>query len=186
MSDVKNQTLLGSWVVAAGTIASAINASLIAHTGVKGQSLNLIGNTLQATGNGITASSPSLSSFSKTGNLIQSAGNSTIIYSILTDLDRQDDDVLIIKGNLLQALGGIISFSETYGKIPSLTNAYQLNGEALEVIGNSIQSVAARRELKGVEANDLSALGSWIQAIGAIIVALALTKTELISKNKDT
>lgn len=174
-NDIENQILFGYWVVAAGTIASAINASLDFRTGENDQSLNIIGNTLQATGNGIAADNASASSFSKTGNLIQAAGNSTVIYSLITDLDRQFDLNLVIKGNLLQALGGLIGFYETVGDPPSLSNAYKLNGETLEVVGNSIQAVAAGKELKGMEASGLTALGSWIQAIGAIIVALMLT-----------
>ncbi|MBX0357136.1 hypothetical protein [Halobacillus sp. Nhm2S1] len=172
-----NQTLIGSWIIAAGTVASAVNASINAYTGDDGEGLNLIGNTFQATGNGVVANDAE-SILSASGNLIQSAGNSTIIYSILADLERKDELNLVIKGNLLQAFGGLIAFSETYETDASLTNAYKLNGELLEVVGNSIQAVAAGRELEGIEAGHFSALGSWIQAIGAVIVALTITKQE--------
>lgn len=177
MCSKNNQTLIGSWIVAAGTIASALNASINANTGADDESLNLIGNTLQATGNGVVAND-SDSILAASGNIIQAAGNSTIIYSILSDLDRQTDLNLVIKGNLLQALGGLIGFSQTYENSPTLTNAYKLNGELLEVAGNSIQAFAARREWHGMDASHFSALGSWVQAVGAIIVALAITKQE--------
>ncbi|MYL70253.1 hypothetical protein GLW00_05295 [Halobacillus litoralis] len=177
MGSKNDQTLIGSWVVAAGTVASAINASINAHTDSDDEGLNLIGNTLQATGNGIIADETN-SPLSASGNIIQAAGNSTIVYSILNDLERRTELNLVIKGNLLQALGGLAGFSETYGTDPSLTNAYKLNGELLEVVGNSIQAIAAGRELEGIEAADFSALGSWIQAVGAIIVALTITKQE--------
>ncbi|GEN52922.1 DUF6944 family repetitive protein [Halobacillus faecis] len=172
-----NQTLIGSWIIAAGTVASAVNASINVYTGDDDEGLNLIGNTLQATGNGVVANDLE-SILSASGNVIQAAGNSTIIYSILADLERRDDLNLVIKGNLLQALGGLIAFSETYGTDAPLTNAYKLKGELLEVVGNSIQAVAAGRELEGIEAGHFSALGSWIQAIGAIIVALTITKQD--------
>ncbi|REJ08438.1 DUF6944 family repetitive protein [Halobacillus trueperi] len=177
MGSKNNHTQIGSWIVAAGTVASAINASINANTGDDDEGLNLIGNTLQATGNGVVASD-SGSILSASGNIIQAAGNSTIIYSILADLERRDDLNLVIKGNLLQALGGLIGFSETYEAAPTLAYAYKLNGELLEVIGNSIQAIAAGRELEGIDARYFSALGSWIQALGAIIVALTITKQE--------
>ncbi|WP_394219852.1 DUF6944 family repetitive protein [Halobacillus trueperi] len=177
MGRQNNQTLIGSWIVAAGTVASAVNASINANTGDDDEGLNLIGNTLQATGNGVVAND-SDSILSASGNIIQAAGNSTIIYSILTDLEKRDDLNLVIKGNLLQALGGLVGFSVTFEADPSLTNAYKLNGELLEVVGNSIQALVAGRELEGIDAGHFSALGSWIQAIGAIIVALAITKQE--------
>lgn len=135
MSSKNNHTLIGSWIVVAGTVASAINASINANTGDDDEGRNLIGNTLQATGNGVVAND-SDSILSASGNIIQAAGNSTIIYSILTDLEKRDDLNLVIKGNLLQALGGLVGFSVTFEADPSLTNAYKLNGELLEVVGN--------------------------------------------------
>lgn len=170
------QAVVGAWMIAAGTIASAISASVDVTKTRQDESLNLIGNTLQATGNGLVSQSLSESQFAKIGNLIQATGNSTIIYSILSDFDKEENLNLIIKGNLLQALGGGISFSETYSASSTWGNVYKLNGELLEVVGNSIQSVAAGRELKGMESSSLSASGSWIQAIGAIIVAISVTK----------
>ncbi|MGR9050860.1 DUF6944 family repetitive protein [Halobacillus faecis] len=177
MGSKNDQTLIGSWIVAAGTVASAVNASINANTGDDREGLDLIGNTLQATGNGVVAND-SDSILSASGNIIQATGNSTIIYSILGDLNRRTDLNLVIKGNLLQALGGVIGFSETYEADPSLTNMYKLNGELLQAVGNSIQAIAAGRELKEMDASHFAALGSWIQAIGAIIVALAITKQE--------
>ncbi|WP_226576888.1 DUF6944 family repetitive protein [Halobacillus litoralis] len=175
-------TLGGLWVIAAGTIASAVSASLDREA----EGLNLIGNSLQASGNALTANG-ARTALDLSGSLIQSSGNTTIVYSILADLKREDRLNLVIKGNLLQALGGSINFSDTFHISPSILNAYKRNGELLEVIGNSLQAIAAGKEKQGIESRQLEAAGSWIQAIGAVIVALAETKkqqTNLLNVHK--
>ncbi|MYL18432.1 hypothetical protein GLW04_00935 [Halobacillus litoralis] len=162
-----NQLPFHLWVTAAGTVASAVSIT-IDH-----DDLDLIGNALQAVGNGLAANQGHTFSIETAGSLIQSSGNTAIIYSLLADLPENEQLSLVIKGNLLQALGGSAAFSGTLTGPSAPYSIYTLNGQLMEVIGNSMQAVGTGKERRGEEGYALNLIGSWIQAGGAVLSALA-------------
>ncbi|MBN8233696.1 hypothetical protein JF544_00480 [Halobacillus kuroshimensis] len=157
----------GLWVTAAGTIASAVSIT------IDNDDLDLIGNVLQASGNGLAANEDGTFTLRTAGSLIQASGNTAIVYSLLADLPENEELTLVIQGNLLQALGGTIAFSETLKGPASRFSVYTLNGQLMEVIGNSMQAVGSGKERRGEEDPSLNLIGSWIQAGGAVLSALA-------------
>ncbi|WP_407269985.1 DUF6944 family repetitive protein [Radiobacillus sp. PE A8.2] len=176
--DAQLKSIFGSWIEAIGTTVSAIASTPAKSISTELQKdLSLIGNVLQATGSGLLADSVQTINLNKIGNQIEAIGNSTIISEILLDFSEQTKQELNIKGNLLQALGGGLSFVDSLGQKPSKAQLYSIYGNLLQIIGNTLQAVAGGVSWRGGEASQLNTLGSWIQAIGAIISALAASNT---------
>ncbi|CDQ21050.1 hypothetical protein SAMN05192559_106166 [Halobacillus karajensis] len=71
--------------------------------------MNLIGNARQAIGNGIVGNCKN-GCPKKTQKPHSVVRNSTIICILLSNMDEQLELSLIIKGNLLQGLGGFVFF----------------------------------------------------------------------------
>ncbi|MFD2044893.1 DUF6944 family repetitive protein [Ornithinibacillus salinisoli] len=172
--------LIGSWLQAVGTVLAAVAAS---PTGIFDENyqhdLNLIGNTLQATGSALQATDQT--SLSSIGNEVQAIGNSTIVYGLIIPTSEKTKTELNIKGNLLQALGGGIAFADE--TVESTINRI---GNLLQAIGNSMQAIGNKMEWDQMNhpSNDedsvgasLNTIGNWIQAIGAVIIAIDQTNT---------
>jgi hypothetical protein len=103
---------------------------------------------------------------------------------------------LDINGNLLQAVGGGIALPEDLLDEPSTIRTLNIAGNVLQIIGNSLQAFGGAEELKSIrekedrfkgfrennESNQVSSSqslainGSWIQAVGSVISAIAQTK----------
>ncbi|MFF2497340.1 DUF6944 family repetitive protein [Peribacillus sp. NPDC058075] len=73
-----------------------------------------IGNELQATGNALLADAEETWSLDKFGNQLQEIGNSTVILGLVIDFDEVTKQELIIKGNLIQAVGGGTALAGAY------------------------------------------------------------------------
>lgn len=106
--DSQFKETFGSWTQAIGTVISAVAGTPSNVLGEEfREKLDLIGNELQATGNAILADAEETWSLNKFGNVIQAIGNSTVILGLVIDFDEVTKQELIIKGNLIQALGGV-------------------------------------------------------------------------------
>lgn len=118
----EKKELFGAWVQATGTTLSAIGSTpLKVFTENELTSYNLWGNELQALGNALIADSEPYFTMEKIGNMIQSAGNLTVIAGILLPGMQQELD---IKGNLMQALGGSAVLKDTLTEEQSVESLY--------------------------------------------------------------
>ncbi len=174
--DNELKALFGSWVQAAGTVLAAISSipSLPLEQKIK-TDFSLIGNLMQATGNALLADSETEITLNKIGNEIQAFGNSTVIAGILIPFNEETKTNLSKQGNLLQALGSAAALPDLLIKEKSFINMLFIIETFLQSIGNSLQAVSENIEqTETKEAVDFA--GSWIQATGAVIQALAQTK----------
>ncbi|WP_226682368.1 DUF6944 family repetitive protein [Sutcliffiella horikoshii] len=178
----RSKQLVGSWTQAIGTVVAAIGSTPsipIHENGRKG--LGLVGNVLQATGNGLEADAQTSLTYGKLGNIIQATGNVTVSAGLAIDFPGDTGERLVISGDLIQALGAITALG-------SASRSYMVFGNSLQATGNSLQAIGGVRELKQEERNVLGlsqvsnevliALGSWIQALGTILLAIGLTLEE--------
>lgn len=177
MLDNEVKGVFGSWVQAIGTILAAIGSTPLENIPPPIlNSLNLIGNVMQGTGNAIIADTITPPSLDKLGNQIQAIGNSTVVTGILIDFDDKIKQILDIDGNWLQALGGGVSLADALGGEVSASALYSIYGNSLQAIGNSLQAISGIKELNNEEATNLNVVGSWIQAVGSVISAIGQTK----------
>ncbi|MFB1051291.1 hypothetical protein [Paraliobacillus sp. JSM ZJ581] len=168
--DNQENIVFGGWVQAIGTVLSALgNTPNISISSEIKKDFDLIGNTLQATGNAIQVKEFTLEDLYSIGNEIQAIGNTTVVASFLLPADQMTKERLDTKGNLLQALGGTVSFSENLKEKNSLDVLYNGIGNVLQVIGNSLQALSSQSK---TNATLINTLGSWIQAIGAVMTAI--------------
>ncbi len=171
--------LAGAWTQAVGTVVAAIGSTpsvLINENGRTG--LGLVGNVLQATGNGLEADSQRSLSYGKLGNMIQATGNLTVSTGLVVKFEGDTGERLIISGDLIQALGALTALG-------SAIRNYMVIGNLLQAIGNSLQAIGGSRKLReerGVAGRQsnlsnevLIAIGSWVQALGTILLAIGLT-----------
>lgn len=224
VKNVTNEILvvLGSWITAIGTIASAIGStplrSLQGEDKKKwddiSEQLDFGGNAFQAIGNIIEASFTEVFSLEVAGEIIQASGNVTVLFSILTKDNEVKKIRLNITGNAQQAFGGLLAVIDEIEEIieqgsGDLTNPF---GNLLQSIGNTLQAVGGLYDLEivrekaelGIDGDgetelevseesisnplneqikingEISELlkysGSWIQAAGSILTAVAEQK----------
>ena len=159
--------IAGNWIEAVGTILSAIGST--PSTIFTEQTLtdfNVIGNILQAGGSAIEVESED-SLLDRVGDELQAIGNLTVVAGILNK-NEQTSELLQTQGNLLQVVGGGISLN-TQGRL-TLLESIANTGDIIQLIGNAIQVFADSDTKEGVV---MGAVGAWIQAVGAVITALA-------------
>ncbi|QFT90356.1 hypothetical protein FIU87_17080 [Bacillus sp. THAF10] len=169
------KSLVGSWVQALGTILAAVGStpSLVEQEELE-RDFGLVGNVLQATGNGLEVDSQEDWDFGSYGGIIQATGNLTVTTAYIKDVSEVTEIKLFITGNLLQALGAVTA-------LESVEEAYEVVGFYLQAIGNSLQALGDSRRLKIDDTIFMSnpdvivAVGSWIQTIGTILLALGKT-----------
>jgi len=170
----RDTEVFGTWINALGTIFEAVGSTQRFNLSQTSRdSLEIIGVTMQAGGDALVANEADEIQ-EKTGGSISSIGNVTILYGLLNDVPDEKQNVLSIKGNLLQALGGSIPLVESYPLGDGKEEIFSLYGTMIEITGNLIQALAAQRELKGEDGERLDTLGAWVQALGAVISALGL------------
>ena len=128
--------------------------------------LRIVGNVLQAVGSALTSDNEPIF-IDIVGDILQSAGNVTVIIGIL-DENEQSSQRLETIGNELQLLGAGVSINTQ----ENLTFSQTLDnvGNAIQVIGNALQVYANPYTEEGIHVN---AIGSWTQAVGTVISALA-------------
>lgn len=166
----------GGWINAAGTIISALASTPpIIEDSAAHNEWNLIGNVLQATGNAVEADVIEHFSLTKLKNEIQAVGNVTVIIGILIIFNKDDGVKLVISGNWIQALGASLAFVDELQSEHNVQRVLKINGYMLQAIGNSLQAIGGIYGLRNKEHEGkyLNMTGSWIQATGAIITAIA-------------
>lgn len=174
------------WVTAIGTIMSAIGSTPFERIDEDYRNaLNLWGNVLQASGNALQADVEEEISLSKIGNEIQAVGNITVVSGMVIKKNKKEtQEKLIITGNWFQALGGLLAVADDIEQYrpnqePDPATALDVIGNLLQSIGNSMQAIGGIEELKGNDeyGEKIEINGSWIQAVGSVLTALASTKT---------
>nr|WP_255256165.1 hypothetical protein [Bacillus mycoides] len=102
--------IVGAWFVAVGTIIAAIGSTPLKRLNSElRKDLNIWGNVLQATGNGLEADGQGEISLELIGNEIQSIGNVTVLTGLIIEFEDETQKKLVIAGNWIQALGGVTS-----------------------------------------------------------------------------
>ncbi|WP_055736116.1 MULTISPECIES: DUF6944 family repetitive protein [Bacillaceae] len=187
LTDVK--ALFGAWTQAIGTVIAAVaDTPSEALTPEQINDLGLYGNALQATGNGLLADTNAFGSLNQIGNAIQATGNTIIVGALALPWEENVEQNLIIKGNLFQAAGGSVSFNEDLKEDVSTAALYAVIGDFLQVVGNGIQAYAAIADfIVDDDEEFINAVGSWIQATGAVLSALSVLKsyTSSITEESD-
>jgi hypothetical protein len=190
--------LFGAWIQAIGTVIAAVGSSPSLKEDLQ-KSLNLWGNALQGTGNALIADAQEGFSIGKLGDEVEAIGNTIVIAGLLLNYNEEIKKKLEINGNMLQAVGGGISLAEDLVDEPSTIRTLNIAGNVLQIIGNALQVKGGIEELKsnaekeerfkGYKENNeykeithsqsLVINGSWIQAVGSVISAIAQTKESI-------
>lgn len=173
----QSKVLIGAWIQAIGTIISAIaNIPIRTNEQEQSTSLDLWGNVLQGTGNALLADSEVGFSLDKVGNKVQAIGNIVNVFGLLANISEEMESKLNIKGNLIQAAGGSLSFADGLNEEFTPASFYENYGNLLQIIGNSMQSIAENKELKTGDGEILNTIGGWIQAIGSVLSLISALK----------
>ncbi|GKU83500.1 DUF6944 family repetitive protein [Niallia sp. NCCP-28] len=176
--------ILGTFLSAIGTIEAAIGNTPFEKLGTDVRfNLRLIGNALQASGSALSADGQGSISLEKLGDEIQAVGNSTVIGGLLLDLGDKKDQKLIITGTWLQALGSLVGLADEFEDSTESGRAYNIIGNLLQGIGNSMQAVGGIEQLKQTIPKastffSVGVVGSWIQATGSVISLIGQIKEE--------
>lgn len=186
--DNQTKSLFGAWIQAIGTVIAAIGSTPSINVSEQfREDLNLWGNVLQAAGNALQADAEEELSLVRIGNEIQAIGNSAVAAGIVINFEQETEQRLIITGNWLQALGGTTSLGELLEESHSLTLSFNIVGNILQVIGNSLQAISGRIELAGnhqsikypeglIDSQTLDVSGSWLQAVGSVLSLLGVIR----------
>jgi hypothetical protein len=178
--------LTGAWIQVLGTVIAAIGETVLVkeeHAGFRlvslGNGFEAAGNSLQAAGGEKVSSGSDGERFRITGAWIQAAGNLTNVRAAELQFSGEEIEGLNLDviGDSVQSIGAEL---EAYGasignarfkKLLTAGNTIQSLGAALEAIGETY-ILNGEREL-GLQ---ITAFGSYAQATGAAIAAVALTK----------
>lgn len=168
-----------------GTIIQAIGTVISAYANTPNKflsqnfldDLDLIGNTLQGTGNALIADGQEPFTLSKIGNEVQAAGNTTVIAGMILPFEDRTKQILNIKGNLLQSFGAGIELGDELEEEPSIDKAINVISNLLQAAGNALQALGGKYELENPDGDHeysqaLIVAGSWIQASGSVLSAL--------------
>ncbi|WP_335869554.1 DUF6944 family repetitive protein [Bacillus sp. 2205SS5-2] len=181
----------GGWIQTFGTVVSASGETLIAKE--EGESIEKLALKLVLLGNGMEAFGNSLQaiglqkgrdvsqgkSLGILGSWLQAAGNSTnVVAAGLQINDLEEDGLkLDILGDSIQSIGAAFeavsaSMSDSeFAQIQAYGNTLLSLGAAIEGIG---ETFVLRKQKKIGE--QIQALGSYAEAAGATLSAIALTK----------
>ncbi|MBO0994572.1 hypothetical protein IPU53_16295 [Bacillus sp. SD088] len=115
-------------------------------------------------------------SLDKFGNKIQAVGNLVVVVGFLADVSEKVETELNIKGNLIQAAGGSLSFADALNEELTEDAFYDIYGNLLQVIGNSMQGIGGIKNLKKSDGELINAAGGWIQAVGSVLTLIGTIK----------
>ncbi|MCY8956913.1 hypothetical protein MOE39_24335 [Bacillus cereus] len=202
--------IFGALIAAIGTITSAIGSTpfYFISSNVR-ENLNIYGNTLQAVGNALEADGQGEISLEKIGNEIQSIGNVTVISGLVIDFADETKVKSVIYGNLAQALGGLTALADEFEDTSDKDEYFNVVGNLLQAIGNSLQAIGGIYELKSIrtdrqdskenlvndtgenldnqansepdkkkEGQSIDIIGSWIQAVGSVFSLIGQIREE--------
>lgn len=157
----------GNWIEAVGAIVTAIGSTPSQiFTEQTLTDFNVIGNILEAGGSAIAAEGEE-GLVNIVGEQLQAIGNITVVAGILSN-NEQSGELLQQQGDLLQVVGMGMTI-QTSGNL-TLLQTIENTGNLIQLIGGIIQVFANTDTEEGIGMN---AMGAWIEAIGAIITALA-------------
>jgi hypothetical protein len=183
--------ITGVWTQVVGTVIAAIGETMIIQEERLDQEpvgfrLVSIGNGFEAAGNSLQAvgaeklSDGSIGeTYRMIGDWMQASGNVTNVIAAEIQFSGEELEGLNLDifGDTVQSVGaGLEAFGATlstraYSKLLAAGNTIQSLGAALEAIGE----VYILKEMKDTGLQ-ISAFGSYAQAAGATIAAIALTK----------
>lgn len=166
-SETNITAVAGNWIVAIGTIVSAIGST--PSTFFTQQTLtdfNVIGNILQAGGSAIVVETEN-AVLDVVGGQLSAIGNLAVVAGILSE-NEQSSQLLQKQGTLIQVVGVGITIN-TEGEL-TLLQTIANTGNIIQLIGNVIEVFADTNTSEGEVMN---AVGAWIQTVGAVITALA-------------
>lgn len=134
--------IFGALIAAIGTITSAIGSTPFYFIGgnIRGN-FNIYGNTLQAVGNALEADGQGGISLEKIGNEIQSSGNVTVLSGLVVDFKDETKIKLVIAGNWTQTLGGLTALADEFEDASDQDESFNIVGNLLQAIGNSLQAI---------------------------------------------
>lgn len=183
--------ITGVWTQVVGTVIAAIGETMI----IREERLDLaplgyrvvsIGNGFEATGNSLQAvgaeklSDGSIGeTYRVIGDWIQASGNVTNVYAAELQFSGKELEGLNLDvfGDTVQSIGaGLEAYGATlstraYSQLLAYGNTLQSLGAALEAVGE----VYILREMTDIGLQ-ITTFGSYAQAAGATIAAIALTK----------
>ncbi|MFS0635497.1 hypothetical protein AB1K84_06305 [Mesobacillus foraminis] len=145
---MNNQTkmLSASSIQAIGTVIAAFETTpAIIPEEILRDQLIVYGNVLQGTGNALLADTEEADSFGRLGNQVQASGNIMVAWGYLIEMKEETKTTLASKGSLLQAVGGGVVHSAELEKPSSLLKVYNVSGNLLQIIGNSMQAMGGYR-----------------------------------------
>ncbi|WP_156509953.1 DUF6944 family repetitive protein [Rossellomorea aquimaris] len=178
--------LTGAWTQVVGTVIAAIGETLVVKGEPLGFRLVSIGNGFEATGNslqGVAASKLSSGSEGETfrilGDWTQAAGNMTNVVAAELQFSGEELEGLRLDviGDTVQSIGvafeayGASLSDEEFSRLLTAGNTIQSLGAAIEATGETY--ILNDNKEKGLQ---ITAFGSYAQAAGATIAAIALTK----------
>ncbi|MCU0096608.1 hypothetical protein N7917_22275 [Bacillus sp. OR9] len=202
--------IFGALIAAIGTITSAIGSTpfYFISSNVR-EDLNIYGNTLQAVGNALEADGQGEISLEKIGNEIQSIGNVTVISGLVIEFKDETKIKLVIAGNWTQALGGLTALADEFEDASDKDESFNIVGNLLQAIGNSLRAIGGIYELKSIrrerqdskdelvndtegnldnqvnseldkkkEGQSIDTIGSWIQAVGSVFSLIGQIREE--------
>lgn len=161
---------VGSWVLATGVILEAISETEKIGLGDNTRSrLLTYGNTLAATGNALLADTIDELDSEKIGLKTLTTGNLAVVYGNLVPDSDKKTGRLIVKGNLIQALGGSLALTEVFNPKGTKTEILLSYGVTLITTGAATIAIGGSKELRSMD-NRLPEIGAWMKGLGAIMV----------------
>lgn len=157
-----------------GTITTAIaSTKKVTPKEELNNRLEFIGNVLQASNSALATEERNHFPLEKYGDTIQVVGNSINIYSLLSTSDPNKRRKLAAQGEFFQATGCAIALSYSLNE----NNIVNIYSDLLQLVGNILQGIGESATLKNLTSEKIIIIGSWIQAIGAILKLIDLPKT---------
>ena len=181
MKQTTMDEIVGAWIDATGTVVASLGISPF-FTDIDFDGTYLVtdlgqwGNILQASGNGIEALGND-SLLGTIGNEIGASGNLAVLYSLQSELEKDEVYQLIIVGNLLQGYGAYLAGISELKESNNPTELLSAYGNFTQTFGNSLQAYGGYELLQGfkIRGNIYIFIGSWIQTFGAIVAAIGAT-----------
>jgi hypothetical protein len=178
--------LTGAWIQVLGTVIASIGETILVKEDHAGYQLVSIGNAFEAAGNSLEAiGAEKLSGGEEgerlriTGDWIQAAGNLTNVKAAELQFSGEEIEGLNLDliGDSVQSIGAALGAyganigNTRFKKLLTAGNTIQSLGAGIEAIGETF-ILKEEREL-GLQ---IAAFGSYAQAAGAALAAVALTK----------
>lgn len=166
-----------TWAEAIGSVIVAIG-SFSFLTSEQSNALNIVGNTIQAVANAIIVDTIEEFNLNKTGNILITAGLLEKEIALIFPFNDKSDllqQLLLLQGNVLRAIGSNLLVVYSFTQQISEASLYGIYGNIIEVIGIYVEigsNVITIQGRSSAIVNELGFIGNWLQAIGAIIVAI--------------